>query len=141
VATHVVLRYPWPTVTPEPKFALTGTVEAVDVDAGTITVSVINYHPPQTTERPPLLVIQTTDETRFKYAPPGSATNPPTIKDVVVGEKIKVHGAIREGVHVALEVLMRPNGGTPHPTRTPGAQETPGPRCTPTAESQPAVAI
>jgi hypothetical protein len=138
IATMVMLRYNQPTATPMPRFALTGSVESVDTEAGTIDVSVITYAPPQPSDTQRILTIQVTNETRFMWAPPASSVDPapPTIEDVEVGAKISVHGIVRDDEHVALQILLRNPNVTPAPTRTPGTPVTPGPWRTPTAQPQ-----
>ena len=107
------------------RFQLTGTVEEVDVAAGTITVSIIGYSS-QSPVASTRLTIQTTEQTQFSWAREANATEvkPPTIENVEIGEKIAVRGMIREQVHVATQVILRLQVGTPAPTRTPQPEAT-----------------
>jgi len=105
------------------RFRLTGEVEEVDVEAGTITVSVIGYwpHVPVASLR---IVIQTDEYTRFRWGRNSNTAEvrPPTIKDVRVGEKIAVRGVFRNGVHLARLVILRLPNADVRPTPTPTAQ-------------------
>ncbi len=80
----------------------------MDVKAGTITVSAIGYWPPvpMATAR---IKIMTNERTRFVWARRANISEvaPPTIEDVVVGEKIAVQGMVRQRVHLATQVMLR----------------------------------
>ena len=105
------------------RFRLTGKVKEVDVEAGTITVSVIGYwpHVPVASLR---IVIQTDEHTRFRWGRNSNTAEvrPPTIRDVRVGEKIAVRGVFRNGVHLARLVILRLPNADVRPTPTPTAQ-------------------